>query len=136
MLLRNKRLKDLNKGKYVGIGGHIEKGETKEEALIREVNEETGITLTNYTYRGKVLFSNGNYKELMYLFHAETNEDISKDCDEGTLYWINKKDIFNLNLWEGDIYFLKPLLETNDVINLNLIYEGEKLIKYEYYETK
>lgn len=119
MLLRNKREKDMNKNKYVGIGGHIEDGETKEDAMIREIKEETNLIVKEYKYRGLVYFNNGILEDEMnmYLFHVSKFEGIIKECDEGTLYWIPKKDIFNLNLWEGDKYFLEPFMNSEDIIN-------------------
>lgn len=99
MLLRNKRLKDLNKNKYVGVGGHVEEGESNDMAMIREIKEETNLDVLEYKYRGVVYFNNGLYEENMYLYHVTKFSGIVKECDEGTLYWVDKKDIFNLNLW-------------------------------------
>lgn len=131
MLLRNKREKDMNKNKYVGIGGHIEDGETKEDAMIREIKEETNLIVKEYKYRGLVYFNNGILEDEMnmYLFHVSKFEGNIKECDEGTLYWVPKKDIFNLNLWEGDKYFLEPFMNSEDIINLKMYYDGDKLIK-------
>lgn len=133
MLLRNKRDIDINKNKFIGIGGHIEKGETKEEALVREIWEETGLIVKHFTYRGYVYFNNGNPKdeENMYLFHVDEFEGEIKECDEGTLYWIDKDKVLDLNLWEGDKYFLIPFMNSNDLINLRMYYKDDKLIKYE-----
>lgn len=130
MLLRNKRKVDMNKGKYVGIGGHIEAGETKEEAMIREIKEETNLNVLHYTYRGLIYFNNGNIEDEMnmYLFIVDDFNGELKECDEGSLYWVNKRDIFNLNLWEGDKYFLEPLMNSNDIINLKMYYDGDRLI--------
>ncbi len=131
MLHRNKREVDLNKGKYVGVGGHIEKGETRDEALIREVREETSLKVLEYKYRGMIHFQNEEAEELMYLYHISKFEGEVSECDEGTLSWVDKKDIFKLNLWEGDIIFLKPFMETDDIINLKMIYHKDKLIRWE-----
>lgn len=67
MLFRNKKKHDINKGKWVGIGGHIEEGENKEQALIREIKEETGLDVIKYQYRGELLFVNNDFEEVMYL---------------------------------------------------------------------
>ena len=131
MLLRNKRLKDLNKNKYVGVGGHVEKGESNDMAMIREIKEETNLDVLEYKYRGVVYFNNGIYEENMYLYHVTKFSGVIKECDEGTLYWVDKKDIFNLNLWEGDKYFLKPFMETDKLINLKMYYKGDKLVRWE-----
>lgn len=136
MLLRNKRLKDLNKNKYVGVGGHVEVGESNDMAMIREIKEETNLDVLEYKYRGVVYFNNGLYEENMYLYHVTKFSGIVKECDEGTLYWVDKKDIFNLNLWEGDKYFLKPFMETDKLINLKMYYKGDKLVRWEDCENK
>ena len=133
MLLRNKRDKDINKGKYIGVGGHLEKGETKEEALVREIKEETNLDVVKYEYRGRIVFENtSDNNEIMYLFHVSEVKGEISECDEGTLSWIDKDKIFDLNLWEGDIIFLKPFMESNDFINLFLRYDGDKLISYKF----
>ena len=131
MLLRNKRQKDLNKNKYVGVGGHVEEGESIVEAMKREIKEETSLIVKEYKYRGLVYFNNGEYEENMYLFHVTSFDGVVRECDEGTLYWIPKKEIFNLNLWEGDKYFLKPFMETDEMINLKMYYKGDKLVRWE-----
>ncbi len=131
MLLRNKRLKDLNKNKYVGVGGHVEKGETFDDAMKREIKEETNLDVLDYKYRGVVYFNNGVYEENMYLYHVTKFKGVIKECDEGTLYWIPKSEIFNLNLWEGDKYFLEPFMNSDKMINLKMYYKGDKLVRWE-----
>lgn len=128
-LHRNKRKNDLNEGKWIGVGGHIEIGETKEEALIREVKEETGLTLKSYTYRGEIYFVNDDYSEIMYLYISDDFAGELIDCDEGQLAWINKDKVFDLNLWEGDRAFLKKLFFTNEIIKMTLVYKGKKLVE-------
>ena len=129
MLFRNKKKEDINKGKYIGIGGHIEPYETKEEALMREVKEETGLTLLSYQYRGKILFLSDEFVEIMHLFTS--NEFIGEliDCDEGELHWINIKDIFNYPHWEGDEYFLKKLKNDEPYFEMSLIYKNDELVE-------
>lgn len=129
MLFRNKKKEDINKGKYIGIGGHIEPYETKEEALIREVKEETGLTLLSYQYRGKILFQSDELVEIMHLFTS--NEFIGEliDCDEGELHWINIKDILNYPHWEGDEYFLKKLKNNEPYFEMSLIYKNDELVE-------
>ena len=131
MLYRNKRKNDSNEGKFLGIGGHIEKGETPDMALIREVYEEVGISLSSYIKRGTVEFINTGYSELMHLYTARVKSFIPPSCNEGTLYWINKAKVLELPLWEGDYVFLNKLTINDDIFNIRLIYENDKFIRSE-----
>lgn len=128
MLHRIIKKNDINKDKWIGVGGHFEYGESPEECVLREVKEETGYDLTSYQYRGLVTFVFGDQEtEYMSLFTADgfTGEPI--ECDEGVLEWVNKKDIFQLNLWEGDKIFFRLLEEKIPFFSLKLVYnlEGE-----------
>ena len=126
MLYRNKKNNDPNEGKWIGIGGHIENGETPDDCFVREVREETGIVLNNFTKRGVIDFiSDSAENERMHLYTA------SSDCNEGTLKWIPKEEILQLNLWEGDKHFLTPLINGDSNIRLRLVYEGWTLVKVE-----
>lgn len=130
MLLRNKKKNDPNSGKWIGVGGKFEEGETPEQCVKREAFEETGIKLTETVFKGVIFFRSDIYEdEEMYLFTAEVpgNIDHSPDCNEGDLKWIRKEDVLSLSLWEGDRCFLKPLLEGKTAINMTLVYEGDKL---------
>ena len=129
LMLRNKKSHDINEGKWIGIGGHIEEGETKEQAVIREVKEETGLTLLGFDYRGEILFINNEYQEIMYLFVSDDFVGELIDCDEGELSWINQNKVFDLNLWDGDRIFLKKLFFTNEIIKMKLVYKGNQLIE-------
>ena len=126
-MLRNKEKNDLNEGKWIGIGGHIEQSESKEEALIREVKEETGFTINSFKYRGEILFINNDYQEIMYVFTSDDYSGEMTECDEGELSWIDKDKILDLNLWEGDRYFLKPLLNSDKMIKFEMIYKDKEL---------
>ena len=128
-MLRNKEKNDLNEGKWIGIGGHIEPGESKEEALIREVKEETGFTINSFKYRGEILFINNDYQEIMYIFTSDDYSGEMIECDEGELSWIDKDKILDLNLWEGDRYFLKPLLNSDKMIKFEMIYKDKELVE-------
>ena len=129
MLLRNKKKNDINEGKWIGIGGKFEAGETAEVCLLREVREETGLTLTSYKYRGIVHFvSDKCNPEDMYLYTADGFIGELKECDEGELKWVDKSELFGLNLWEGDIIFLKKLINDESDIDLLLKYEGDKCV--------
>ena len=129
LMLRNKRKDDLNEDKWIGVGGHIEEGENKEEALVREVKEETGLTLHSFTYRGDILFINNDYQEIMYLFVSDDFSGELIDCDEGELSWKDKKEIFDLNLWDGDRLFLKKLFFTDEIIKMKLVYSDDQLVE-------
>lgn len=131
MLLRNKKKNDLNNAKWIGVGGHIEIGEAKEEALLREVKEETGLILLSYQYHGKVIFKNNNYQEVMYLYTSDSFTGELIDCDEGELHWVDIDKVLSLNIWEGDKEFLKLLVNNEKDFILALTYHGDKLINTE-----
>ena len=139
MLYRNKKPHDPNAGKWIGIGGRIEPGETPDACIRREVFEETGIELRSAHFHGVIRFRSDAWEdEDMYLYTATAWEGMEDgkgiegfDCNEGMLQWIPKKDIFSLNLWEGDQYFLRPLVEGKQNIEMTCVYEGDHLVKYE-----
>ena len=128
MLHRVKKQKDVNKDKWIGIGGHFEKGESPEECLLREAKEETGLTLTGFSFRGLVTFSAVGWPtEYMCLYTADSFEGILTDCEEGALEWVPKEELMSLNLWEGDKIFFKLLLEDAPFFSLKLSYDGDRL---------
>ncbi len=128
MLLRNRKKKDINKDKWIGVGGRFLEGETPEECLLREVREETGLKLLSWQFRGIITFRQDRGEtEYMHLFTADRFEGELTDCDEGELSWIPKEEIFSLNLWEGDRVFLEPLLRGVPFFSACLRYDGEKL---------
>ncbi len=130
MLHRVKKHNDINKDKWIGVGGKFEKNETPEECMIREVKEETGLTLTEYKYRGVITFiSDQWHTEYMHLFTASEYEGQLMECNEGDLCWVDKADIEKLNLWEGDKIFLKRLEEGDNFFTLKLKYEGDNLVE-------
>lgn len=130
MMLRNKKQNDENSGKWIGVGGHFEEGEGPEECVLREVYEETGLTLTEYSYRGIVTFVSDEWgTEIMHLYTASGFEGELSECNEGTLSWIQKSKIMDLNLWEGDRVFLKLLFEDAPFFEMELIYKGDKLVE-------
>ncbi len=129
MLHRIKKEKDINKDKWIGIGGKVEEGETAEECVVREVEEETGLILMNYKYRAEILFCpNTDIEETMHLFTATAFEGkIKEACDEGVLKWIEKEDVYNLPSWAGDKIFLEKIKTDCPFFHLILEYEGDKL---------
>lgn len=131
MLFRNKKEHDPCEGKWVGIGGKFEPGESSEDCLLREVREETGLSLTAYEARGVVHFLSDELPdEDMYLFLATGWEGELTSCSEGTLEWIPKEKVLALNLWEGDHLFLKPMLEGKKDIEITCRYEGDRLAEF------
>lgn len=125
MLHRTVKKNDVNKDKWIGVGGHFEEGESPEECLLREVKEETGYTLTSYRYRGIVTLISGNgVTEYMSLFTADEFEGEPIPCDEGELAWVPVKDVYQLNIWEGDKIFFRLLEEREEFFSLKLVYDG------------
>lgn len=129
MLHRVSKKNDINKDKWIGVGGHFEERESPEDCLLREVKEETGLTLTKYSFRGIVTFNADNYEtEFMCLYTAsEYNGDLI-ECNEGRLEWVDKNNLTQLNLWEGDKIFLNLIKEERSFFSLKLCYEGDKLV--------
>ena len=131
MLHRVKKHHDINAGKWIGVGGHVENGETPEECLLREVKEETGLVLTAYRLRGLVTFlSDACEPELMCVFTADAFDGEMIECDEGELAWVDKSDVLALPTWEGDRVFLERLLSGDErFFSIKLRYEGDKLVE-------
>ena len=129
MLHRVKKEKDVNKDKWIGIGGHFEEGESPEECLLREAEEETGLTLTSWRFRGLVTFLAEGWPT-EYMFTADGFEGTIKECSEGTLEWVDKTRLDQLNLWEGDKIFFRLLEENRPFFSLKLEYSGDRLIRW------
>lgn len=131
MLHRVKKHHDINAGKWIGVGGHVENGETPEECLLREVKEETGLVLTAYRLRGLVTFlSDVCEPELMCVFTADAFDGEMIECDEGELAWVEKSEVLALPSWEGDRVFLERLLSGDErFFSIKLRYEGDKLVE-------
>lgn len=130
MLHRIKKENDENHDKWIGVGGKFEAGESPEDCLLREVKEETGLTLKSYKLRGIVTFVSDEWgTEYMHLFTSDYYEGEIHTCDEGELVWVPKNKIEELKLWEGDKVFLHLLDESREFFSLKLRYEGEKLVE-------
>ena len=131
MLHRVKKKNDVNQDKWIGIGGKFEEDETPDECLLREAQEETGLTLTSWKCRGVVTFlTNGPYDgEYMYLFTADGFEGELKECDEGDLQWISREFLDQLPKWEGDQIFLDLLWQDAPFFLLKLRYQGSTLVE-------
>ena len=129
LLHRVKKENDLNRDKWIGVGGKLEENESPEEGMLREVREETGLELTCWRYRGIVTFVSDRWQgEYMHLFTADEFLGEPGDCDEGALAWIGKADFAALPQWEGDRIFLRLLEENAPFFSLKLVYEGETLV--------
>ncbi len=128
MLHRVKKEKDLNRDKWLGVGGKFEKGESPEECAKRETLEETGFTANSLHYRGIVTFVYGEITEYMHLFTSRDFSGKLKECDEGTLEWVDKKAVYTLPIWEGDKIFFKLLDENAPFFSLKLVYEADRLV--------
>ncbi len=131
MLHRTKKENDFNKDKWIGVGGKFEPDETPEECLLREVKEETGLTLESYSLRGIITFISDIYEtEYMYLYTADKFSGSLIDCDEGELVWVEKSKVPTLPLWEGDSLFLALLDEYRGFFSMKLKYMGDALVEH------
>lgn len=136
MLHRVKKENDMNKDKWIGVGGKFEEGESPEDCVLREVEEETGLRLTKYRHRGILTFLSDEWEgEYIHLFTADKYEGEIKECNEGELVWVPKSELENLHLWEGDKIFLRLLMEKEEFFSLKLRYEGERLAEWVLYES-
>jgi len=138
----SKNISNLNVGKYLGVGGHLESGESAFECALREIYEETGITqseLENFSLRGVATFINDACdNEIMYIYKGEytgAREPCPGNCDEGRLTWVDKKDIYDLPIWEGDRQIFKLLFDSDitHTFEIKLCYHKDELISVESY---
>lgn len=130
MLHRVKKKNDINKDKWIGIGGKFQGEESPDECLLREAREETGLTLTSWRCRGVVTFlSEGDEGEYMYLFTADGFEGTLTDCDEGDLQWVRREFLDALPKWEGDQIFLDLLWQNAPFFLLKLRYQNGHLLE-------
>ena len=129
MLHRTKKEHDENAGKWIGVGGKFEKGESPEECLVREVREETGLTLNSYKFRGIVTFITDTWDDQMMFLY--TSDDFSGElipCDEGELCWVEEERLDSLPMWEGDKIFFGLIKDDHEFFSLKLTYKGESLV--------
>lgn len=141
MLYRNKKENDINEGKWIGIGGKIESGESPDECNLREVREEVGLVLKSFDFLGVVKFRSDMYgDDDMHLYYSDDFEPEDPDakrifqegggytppeCEEGLLKWIKKEELMTLPMWEGDRYFIRKILEGDKNISMTIKYEGD-----------
>ena len=131
MLHRVKKKNDVNHDKWIGVGGKFEEDESPEECLLREVREETGLTLTRWCFRGIVTFvAEGHETEYIYLYTADQWTGEMIECNEGDLEWIPKGKVCDLPIWEGDKIFFR-LIENPDspFFSLKMAYRGDELVR-------
>ena len=130
MLHRVSKKNDVNHDKWIGVGGKFEPGETPEECLLREVKEETGLTLLQYSFRGILTFiCDQQEPEYIFLFTSSSFTGGMRECEEGVLEWVDKNKIKDLELWEGDKEMFRLLDERKSFFSLKLRYEGDRLLE-------
>ncbi len=129
MLNRNKRPSDYHYGKYNGIGGKVESGESPEECAIREIKEETGLVAKEVIYRGHITFPvfDGTDDWLCFIYECFDFDGEIVECEEGSLHWIDDSKLFDLNLWQGDRFFLEIIYHSNDKFSGKFIYSDKML---------
>ena len=129
-LHRIKKQNDVNEGKWIGVGGKLEPGESPEDCVCRETEEETGFILDSCQMRGILTFSSEGWEdEYIFVFTSNEFHGEEKVCDEGDLCWIDRGSIMNLNLWEGDRLFLQKILDDDPFFSIKLSYKGDNLVE-------
>ena len=134
MLHRTKKENDINKNKWLGVGGKLEKNETPEQCLFREVKEETNLDIINPKLRGIITFPNFDGEKDWYTYvYTATNYkgSLTEDCNEGDLIWVKKSEIQNIKTWEGDYIFLDWLVKDKPFFSAKFNYKDNKFIDYE-----
>ena len=129
MLHRVKKKNDINHDKWIGVGGGFEEGESPEDCALRETREETGLTLTDYRFRGIVTFDcEGQETSYMHLFTATAWTGEMIECNEGDLEWVPKEKVCDLPIWEGDKIFFRLLEEDRPFFSLKLSYDAKDVL--------
>ena len=131
LLFRNKKQNDYNHGKWIGVGGGLEDGETPDQAAIREIKEETNLDVHSLECAGEVEFVYDGYHELMYIYEITDFSGMIKECDEGELAWIPISKIYDYPMWEGDKAFLPLLIHHEPYFAIKLIYKKDVLLRVE-----
>ena len=131
LLHRNKKPNDVHVGKWIGVGGKLEKGETPQECAVREILEETGLRVNKPILKGIITFPDFTPDNdwYTYVFKATEFEGELIDCDEGTLEWVPYEEILSKSTWEGDYTFLSWILEDKPFFSAKFSYKGEKLVE-------
>ncbi len=130
-LMLHRTKEDINKGKWLGIGGKFEKNESPEECIIREAKEETGLNLKSIRLRCIVTYISTNWEtEYIYVFTCDDFDGELIECNEGKLEWVEKNKLLHLDIWEGDKYFLEKINNRANFFTIKFEYSGEKLLNY------
>ena len=131
MLHRIKKENDMHEGKWNGLGGKLEQGESPEECVVREVYEESGLTIKNPTLRGIMTFPKFDDIDdwLVFLYTSNEFKGNLIESDEGDLNWIGNDEILNLNLWDGDKIYL-DWLKQDKFFSAKFIYKNRELKDY------
>jgi len=134
MIHRVKKKNDYHRGKWNGLGGKFEPGESPEECAVREIEEESGLIIKNIEMKGFITFPMFDGKEdwYVFLFTADEYEGELIDSNEGNLGWIPNEKLTGLNLWEGDKYFI-PWIFKEKFFSAKFIYENGNYIRHEVY---
>lgn len=132
MIHRNKKPDDMHAGKWNGLGGKLEPGETPEECARREIEEESGLKVTALKWKGLITFPQFSKQEDWYtfIFLAATADGDLIDSPEGDLHWIANDHLLSLNLWEGDRIFI-PWLDQPGYFSAKFIYQDGKLLDHQ-----
>lgn len=131
MIHRIKKANDMHHGKWNGLGGKFEPGETPEECIIREVREESGLTIINPTLKGFLTFPLFSKDEDWYAFVyvARQFEGTLINSNEGELAWIDDEKLLSLPLWEGDLVFI-PYLDVEGFFSGKFVYKEGQLVDH------
>jgi 8-oxo-dGTP diphosphatase len=131
MVHRVKKQNDMHQGKWNGLGGKLEPGESPEECAIREIAEESGLQVSNPEFKGILTFPAFDEIEDWYCFVFVLRQFSGEliDSVEGTLRWVPDAELLALNLWEGDRIFL-PWLDRGGIFSAKFIYEHGKLVEH------
>jgi 8-oxo-dGTP diphosphatase len=132
MVHRVKKANDMHAGKWNGLGGKLEAGETPEECAVREIYEEAGFVARNPQLKGILTFPAFDDFEDWYVFvYVVTDfEGVLIDSPEGDLRWIDNEELSSLNLWEGDATFL-TWLDREGIFSAKFSYKNARLISHE-----
>jgi 8-oxo-dGTP diphosphatase len=144
LLFRNKKENDFHEGKFVGIGGRLEPGETPLECIVREVKEESGYSFSrkNIHFRGYIYFDEVNrnkadedlpaFNWLVFIYTGFVSKKKHFVNSEGDLQWFSTNNIPYDKMWAGDKIFTPKILESNDIIEGKFLYEGNKIISWSF----
>ncbi len=132
MVHRIKKANDMHQGKWNGLGGKLEQGETPEACARREILEESGLSVSKLIFKGMITFPGFADEQdwYTYIFVAEPSEGELIDSPEGVLRWVDNQELLNLDLWEGDRIFI-PWLEQPGFFSGKFVYKEGKLVDYD-----